>query len=149
MKYWVEVDGELFEVESDAPVEINQVVDGVYSVLVNGRTWLISLEEGQDGMVLEDGHRQYHVRIQRAIGSRETFQKQHSHADIRSPIPGLVVKVLVEEGQRVEKGQSLVIIEAMKMRNHIKSPMDGVVRDIKVAEGKAVGMREFLMRIES
>ena len=149
MKYWVEVDGELFEVESDAPVEINQVMDGVYSISSGGRTWLIFMEEGQDGIVLEDGHRQYHVRIQRAIGSRETFQKQHSHADIRSPIPGLVVKVLVEEGQRVEKGQSLVIIEAMKMRNHIKSPMDGVVKDIKVSEGKAVGMREYLMRIES
>ena len=149
MKYWVEVDGELFEVESDAPVEINQVMNGVYSISSGGRTWLISMEEGQDGIVLEDGHRQYHVRIQRARGSRETFQKQHSHADIRSPIPGLVVKVLVEEGQRVEKGQSLVIIEAMKMRNHIKSPMDGVVKDIKVSEGNAVGMREYLMRIES
>ncbi len=149
MKYWVEVDGELFEIQSDVPVEVNRLTDGVFTVHIAGRLWVVSLEEGQDGMILEDGRRQYHIRIQRAVGSRETFQKQHSHADIRSPIPGLVVEVLVEEGQRVEKGQSLVIIEAMKMRNHIKSPIDGVVRDLKVSGGKAVGMREFLMRIES
>lgn len=149
MKYWVEVDGELFEITSDIPVEIERMNGKVCSVIAGGKHFLISLREGEEHLILDNGIRQYHVRVQRAIGNRQTFMKSHSHADIRSPIPGMVVEVLVEEGQRVEKGQSLVIIEAMKMRNHIKSPIDGVVKDVKVVPGKAVNMREFLMRVES
>ena len=148
MKYWVEVDGELFEVVSDIPVEIERIDGKVCSIIAGGRHFLISLKEAEEHLILDDGIRQYHVRVQRAIGSRQTFMKAHSHADIRSPIPGMVVEVLVEEGQRVEKGQSLVIIEAMKMRNHVKSPIDGIVKDIRVSPGRAVNMRELLMRVE-
>lgn len=53
-------------------------------------------------------------------------------SDIKAPMPGLVLKVLVNEGDEIKKGDSLFILEAMKMENIIKAPADAVVKTIKV-----------------
>lgn len=58
--------------------------------------------------------------------------------DIKAPMPGLVLQVNVEPGQEVQKGDQILILEAMKMENVIKSPGDGVVKAVKVKEGDAV-----------
>ena len=55
-----------------------------------------------------------------------------------APMPGLVVKVLVEEGTRVEAGQAMVVIEAMKMENELKAASAGVVVAVRVRQGEAV-----------
>ena len=63
-------------------------------------------------------------------------------------MPGKVVRVLVQTGDRVEAGQGLMVVEAMKMQNEIKSPKSGVVERILVAEGQAVNSGEVLAWIE-
>ena len=52
------------------------------------------------------------------------------------PMPGKIIAVLVNEGDKVEKGQGLVIVEAMKMENEVRSPIAGEVKEIKVRPGE-------------
>jgi biotin carboxyl carrier protein len=76
---------------------------------------------------------------------------QHGHdgvAQIRSPMPGKVIKLLVSEGAEVEPNQGIVVLEAMKMQNEIKSPKQGVVRKIGVTEGAAVNAGDLLATVE-
>ncbi|MBM9536901.1 acetyl-CoA carboxylase biotin carboxylase subunit [Desulfobulbus alkaliphilus] len=64
------------------------------------------------------------------------------------PMPGLVVDVLAQKGERVHRGQNLVILESMKMESGVASPVDGVVADVLVQKGQAVGADEVLMSFE-
>lgn len=66
---------------------------------------------------------------------------------IRCPMPGIVVAVGVKEGDRVKKGDSLLIIEAMKMENEIKAPYNGVIKQINVTQGSMVKLNDELIII--
>jgi biotin carboxyl carrier protein len=65
--------------------------------------------------------------------------------EIKAPMPGLVVRITVEEGTEVKKGDSLLVLEAMKMENVIKAPGDAVVGKIKVNAGQAVEKNQLLI----
>ena len=62
-------------------------------------------------------------------------------------MPGLVVAVTVEEGQQVEKGQVLAILESMKMQNELKSPRAGTVQRIKVKAGESVEIKQTMLSV--
>lgn len=64
---------------------------------------------------------------------------------IKAPMPGLVLNVLVSEGTEVKKGDNLLVLEAMKMENMIKSPTDGVIKKIEVKQGDKVEKNELLV----
>jgi len=66
---------------------------------------------------------------------------------IYSPMPGLVVKTSVIEGEEVEKGQALLVLEAMKMENIIKSPINGIISKIFVEKGDSVLKKQILVEI--
>jgi len=68
--------------------------------------------------------------------------------DLKAPMPGLVLDVVVTEGSIVKKGDSLVVLEAMKMENNIKSPVDGMVKKINVKKGVAVEKNQVLISFE-
>ena len=65
-----------------------------------------------------------------------------------APMPGKVVRILVAEGDEVEKGKGVLVVEAMKMQNEIKSPKKGVVKKLSAAEGSAVNAGDVLAVIE-
>ena len=67
---------------------------------------------------------------------------------VKSPMPGKVLRYLVEESQSVEEGQGLVVVEAMKMENELQSPKAGVVKSISAAVGTAVDGGTLLLVIE-
>jgi biotin carboxyl carrier protein len=69
-------------------------------------------------------------------------------AQIKTAMPGKVVRILVEEGAEVLQGDGILIVEAMKMQNEMKSPKDGIVKEIKVAEGATVNAGDVLAIIE-
>ncbi len=69
-------------------------------------------------------------------------------SDLKAPMPGLVLEIDVEVGQSVEKGDSLLILEAMKMENVIKSPTEGVVKSIAINKGEAVEKNQVLLNFE-
>jgi len=73
--------------------------------------------------------------------------KSNGAGVIKAPMPGLVIKIMVEEGQKVNKGEKVVIVEAMKMENALQSPIDGLVKSIAVREGQAVEKDTFLLEI--
>lgn len=68
---------------------------------------------------------------------------------VNSPMPGLVSRVKVEAGQKVKKGDGLVVVEAMKMENEIKSPINGKVIKVEVEPGKAVEKNALLVVLKS
>jgi len=69
-------------------------------------------------------------------------------AQVAAPMPGKVVRVLVERGQAVEAGAGLVVVEAMKMQNELKSPKSGTVVELRVEAGATVNAGELLAVIE-
>jgi biotin carboxyl carrier protein len=74
------------------------------------------------------------------------------HADglteIKTAMPGKVVRVLLQPGASVEKGDSVLVVEAMKMQNELKAPKAGTVKEIRVEEGAAVAAGDILATIE-
>ena len=69
-------------------------------------------------------------------------------AEIKTAMPGKVVRILVAEGDAVQKGDGVIVVEAMKMQNEMKSPKDGVIAEIKAAEGDTVSAGDVLVVIE-
>lgn len=69
-------------------------------------------------------------------------------SEIKAPMPGLILSLKVEEGQEVEEGQSLLILEAMKMENNFSSPIAGIIKSIAVKEGQAVDKGQILIEFE-
>jgi len=67
-------------------------------------------------------------------------------SEIKAPMPGMVLKVLVEEGAEIKKGDNLFVLEAMKMENIIKSPADVVVKNIKIKPGDKVEKGQILIQ---
>jgi biotin carboxyl carrier protein len=91
------------------------------------------------------------LSIKAVRGSPQTggAQKTGGKKVIKSSMPGKIFKILAKKGDRVELGQPILIIEAMKMENEIKSPMSGVVSDFFVSEGKTIESGEPLFQVQA
>ena len=98
----------------------------------NNGEWLLHL----DGFRLECEVIDERTRSIRAMTSRGAVS--HGPKPVRAPMPGLVVRVEVNEGDHVKAGQGVVIIEAMKMENELKAEVTGVVKRVLAREGTAV-----------
>ena len=102
-------------------------------------------------VILEDGiHR---VRLVDVAGEGADVIESHpagpgAIVDVRSSMPGRVVRVAVASGSAVRRGETLVVLEAMKMQNEIPAPADGVVRQVAVSEGETVTADRVVASIE-
>lgn len=67
-------------------------------------------------------------------------------SDVKAPMPGMVLNVLVTEGTEVKKGDALIVLEAMKMENILKSPTDGVIKKVSAIKGNAVEKNQVLIQ---
>ena len=97
----------------------------------NGTQYLVSTEDGDELVELMDPLT--HLALTAQAGARAA-----GGAQVTAYMPGRVIKILVEEGQEIQAGQGLVVLEAMKMENEIQAEADGVVQKILVQEGQAV-----------
>jgi biotin carboxyl carrier protein len=88
------------------------------------------------------------VRDPRSLRGRTRAGDDHGPRKITAPMPGKVVRLLVREGDEVEPGQGVVVVEAMKMQNEIKSPKKGTIQKILVSEGAAVNAGDVLAIVE-
>ncbi len=68
--------------------------------------------------------------------------------EITAMMPGRILSILVKEGQRISAGETLCILEAMKMHNEVRAPRDGIVADLRVAEGAIVNGGDLLMNVK-
>ncbi len=131
------------EVEADA----TEVAPGSYSILLGGRALEVRVRPGADGLIIEsDG-----CELPARVADPRAWRGRHGHAieaegrqNVAAPMPGKIVRVLVKTGDRIEAGQGLVVIEAMKMQNEVKSPKSGAVEQLMVREGQAVNAGDTL-----
>ena len=72
---------------------------------------------------------------------------QDNKSDVGASIPGNIIKILVNKGERVKEGQSLAVIEAMKMETNIVAVIEGIIEEVYVSEGQPVKTEELLMKI--
>jgi pyruvate carboxylase subunit B len=121
-------------------------------LLMDGRARTFAMLRRGDGWTVQLGGDAWRVSVvdERTRQLRElTGQHGKSHVGglIRAPMPGLVLRLEVEQGQHVEAGTGIVVLEAMKMENEIKSPGPGVVRAVHVAPGQAVEKGALLVEV--
>jgi biotin carboxyl carrier protein len=131
----------------DAHVEMPE--PGVYSILLDGRSYDAFVTESSQGLVVSiDGHRfEIAVRDPRRWSRKAAGQAGEGVQTIASPMPGKVVRVLVQPGDAVEAGQGIVVVEAMKMQNEMRASRAGKVLSLPVREGATVGAGEILASI--
>ena len=122
------------------------------SVLLGGQSFEIHVAPGLDGKVkLQCGPHEYAAEIMdpRAWrGRKQGALESEGRQPVSAPMPGKVIRVLVETGQSVEAGQGLLIVEAMKMQNEIRSPKSGKVERLLATEGQKVNAGDVLVWVE-
>lgn len=131
--------------------------EGHYSLLIGERSFdcyvrLVPPAEGGAGsgeqvFEVELAGLPYRIRIQDERTRKLTglaVGRDQGDVPITAPMPGLVSNIMAEVGQQVERGQTVIVLEAMKMENDLGAPRAGVVRAIKVATGQAVNQAQVL-----
>lgn len=123
--------------------DFQHVRGSLYSLIVDGQVFSAHVESDQEATEICRGPHLLRVAVEdeRAALLRQLARGESSTAaaiEIKAPMPGLVVRLLVQTGAAVKKGQSVAVIEAMKMENDIKAPLDAVVTAVHVAERIAV-----------
>ena len=144
--YRIAVDGNEFLVDGKKTGLTN------YSLIVDNRSFEVDVDITEDEYrVLVDG-RSYHVELvderRVRLGGAQPGIQLEGRQQVLVPMPGKVIAVLVGEGDRVEKGQGLVIVEAMKMENEVRSPIAGEVKEVRVKAGDALEAGALLMVVE-
>jgi biotin carboxyl carrier protein len=164
MKYQTTVNGVKFEIEinQDGEVFVNgeprnidflSLGETLYSVIMETASYevLVDNVEGSEHQVLVGG-RLYSADVldERAVllGSRRgDLGGDTGEVSIKAPMPGLIVDVPVQEGDSVAKGQTIIVLESMKMQNELKSPRDGTVQRVSVEAGQSVEQKKVLVTI--
>ncbi|MDJ0646866.1 MAG: acetyl-CoA carboxylase biotin carboxyl carrier protein subunit, partial [Flavobacteriaceae bacterium] len=103
-----------------------------YVIEVNGNTYSMSIANALDMMIDQ-------------LGLAATSSKKAN--DIKAPMPGLIVSVDVQEGQQVKEGDTVVVLEAMKMENALVSPGEGIIQQVFVNSGDKVDKNQLLIEI--
>lgn len=163
MKYITTINDRKFEIEiqKDGSVLVNgqprdvdflELSSQLYSMIMNGRSLEVVIDEKQGHYQVAMADRMYEgtvldERAQLMLSRRGLPDEGSGEISIRSPMPGLIVSIPVEEGQEVVKGQTVVILESMKMQNELKTPRDGTVQRISVAPGQSVEQKKVLITI--
>ena len=140
-KYLILLNGKEYNVDIKS-----RIFNGHRSILVNNNSFDIYCEyvdEGKynihwDGKIIPVSF--HHPEEEEKLPEGEIF--------IKASMPGLVVKVNVDKGEEVKKGQPLAILEAMKMQNEIKTPDDGKVIEVFVKEGQTVSLDDKMFVIK-
>ena len=164
MKYMTTVDGETFTIEINQDDEI--IVNGeayaidfanvgdraLYSLLIDNESFeaLVEEREGQWQVLMRGQLYTVGVtdeRTQRLAAGMGGAGANTGGSTITAPMPGLVVAIPVEEGQAIEAGDTVVVLESMKMENELKAPTTGTVERISVSVGDSVEQRATLVVI--
>jgi biotin carboxyl carrier protein len=135
----------------ELPVDVIYGQNGVLSLLLGGKSYEVKQETVGTETNIVVGHERFtaSVRDPRSFRSRSRAgASEQGVMKIKAPMPGKVVRVLAGVGTAVEAGQSVLVIEAMKMQNELKAPKTGVVKRINVAEGAAVDAGQSLAEVE-
>lgn len=155
-EYTIEVVDDQHVRIGDRLIQVNfEPVSGqpVFSLIMDGKSYESFVYEGEDEdwqvllrgrlfQVKVEDEREKRLRVAAGGGVSEGGEYM-----MKAPMPGLIVALSVEEGQEVEKGQVLVILESMKMQNELKSPRAGKIGRIRVKAGESVEQKQTMLSI--
>jgi biotin carboxyl carrier protein len=110
---------------------------------VNGTPYMVEVhqqvKQAKTPTLVRPVVREPHKKIEKAEGG--------ARITVKSPLPGVILQINVNQGDKVTRGQKLLVMEAMKMENEIKSDTDGVITAIKVTPGQSVLQDEVMLEI--
>lgn len=147
-RFTFSVDGKTYE------LDVVMVEDGAYSILVDGRSFNVETIPGEDPKkyVINTLFTSYEVEVVDAatkyLRARTGDDGSTGDSQIRVPMPGKIVQVLAAPGQAVSRGETLVIVSAMKMESEYKAGKDGIVQQVLVAEGDTVDSGQTMIIID-
>jgi biotin carboxyl carrier protein len=136
-------------------LDLTKIEDHFYSVELDGKTYSIQVLPGDNpkkpkirvnGISYDTELIDKYDELIKSLGMENMTKVEIK--ELKSPMPGLVFKIDIKVGDPVQKGDPLMILEAMKMENVIKSRGEGVIAEIMVSEGQAVEKGELLIRFE-
>lgn len=163
MKYITTIDGKeyVLEIIDEKHISIGEKIlevdfesvsgQPVYSLIIDGKSYegYVYPDENNWHVLLHG--RLYHAEVEderekrlRAAGGGV---QEGGEFHLKAPMPGLVISIPVSEGESVQKGQVLVVLESMKMQNELKSPKDGTVHRIRVKTGDTLELKQTLLSV--
>jgi 3-methylcrotonyl-CoA carboxylase alpha subunit len=135
----------------DYHFSVQKKSENYIEVLINGSLFQFYLSEDKDGnqIINFDGHNFKLSRddVQKSTDFYEATFIGQSGDVVKSPMPGKVIKVFVKEGERVKRGDTLLVVEAMKMENNILALRDGLVEEVNVEEAEMVNGTKILIKL--
>lgn len=168
MKYIVTIDEKEFEIDiRDTGNELAIAVDGrelttsivsgdirhQFLMLLDAKSYDTEVFEADRGVAVFLHGREFGCTVedQRLVAIRKAagIKLDTGRKDLHAPMPGLVMRILKSVGDKVKKGDPLLVVEAMKMENELKSPTDGVIREILAIVGKPVDKGAVLVSFEN
>jgi biotin carboxyl carrier protein len=129
-------------------LEASEVEPNVY--LLKNDNQIYQIYVAPNGMV-NLGNHQFEISItdpKRLRGSNAAGANATGISEIKTAMPGKLVRILTEIGAEIKQGDSVLVVEAMKMQNEMKAPKDGIVKEIRFAEGATVNAGDILAIIE-
>jgi biotin carboxyl carrier protein len=131
-------------------VDLQNISENCLSLLIDGVAYTAYVAKEGNKRFVQIGEEQYlfeepEEEVSGAIGGAVG---QLAETEIGPPMPGKVVKLLVNEGDRVEVGQGLVIVEAMKMEHEIKSTIEATVKKVNFSAGDLVNLGDVIIELE-
>jgi biotin carboxyl carrier protein len=147
-KIRAEIDGRSYELEASEPepnVYLLKNAGKIYEIFVSpnknaGEPLNVRIKNSEFEINLIDP--------KRLRGAGAGAEHGEGLAEIKTAMPGKVVRVLAEQGAEIKAGEGVIVVEAMKMQNEIKSPKDGIVKEIRFFEGATVNAGDVLAIIE-
>lgn len=134
--------------------DLIRVNEHQYHLLLHNKSYtvdLIKLNAEEKSLVLKVNGAKLNLQLKdkydellHSLGLDALAAKKVS--DIKAPMPGMVLNILVNEGDMVKKGDALLVLEAMKMENILKSPAEGIIKKIAVSKGMAVEKNQLLIQ---
>jgi biotin carboxyl carrier protein len=145
-----------FTIDDLVNLDLVPLAGGQFHILKNGKAYraeIVQTDFVNKQIILKINGTTYHIQLADAydqLVKKLGFSAAVAHKvkEVKAPMPGLVLAVNVEVGQTVQRGEALLILEAMKMENVLKSPGDGMVKAIRVQQGTAVEKGAILIEME-
>jgi len=147
-KYRISIDNEVYEVEVERVDEDNNIKSiNKNSSQNNSKFSNVSKNNNDSKLGKQSAAKSRAAQIKNEGKIENASDGEDGEIKVKAPMPGQILMLSVEEGEEVEKGSHLAVLEAMKMENDITAPGDGVIKEICVKEGKEVNSGDTLFII--
>jgi len=143
--FLIRIDGEEFDVDATL------LKKELYSLLISNKSYLTNIKSEGNKFIVDLNGESFEIEVLDEAAKRMAQKRKDTTQGgqiIKAPMPGKIVKILVKEGEEVEPGTGMIVVEAMKMENELKSSSKGIVKEIAVEEGITVNAGDTLIVVE-